>query len=972
MDFENTPPPRLWRSIKNHRSPSLTSDIDCKEGWTFDIKAPIVDFFGHDYITQFAPLDDILNGKADDIMNAAYKQDAPGQKYSPFTGTGYKFRWIHIPANNMVWVEEVIKRVCDSKAAKTQKANEARPKLGEQARTLRPGDILSPEFWKDQQRGCVEHCANHPVYARHMVPFFAEIPVDWEKKTESKVAPVVPEPLIAQDILPEVLPVSEILSAAGSKVSAVKPVVAKPIIVLSTQNAVDTPPEEPKNMVLFMPFLHWATSGCDFDHRSDVIKELSEEFKDPDYERPSIDEIKRIETSPKMRILRAFLHPVADSCLHIRRTLDQYYYSTIADADERTSDQVVYKFAKKQHERVMEEEKKAFEKWKKKLRDEKRMRHRASKVSRRSSGSLGSSKDGIDAEMELNIDTDGEMHMQYSNQQSASWDPPKIMMVNQLWMWIVDGDTVITSFPSKSRSTLSTDGATDMRDFMEGDILYDSTDIWQAVQRELRHRTNYGQRTAKSALDLAWTIADQAQGVFNKRNLHPHLQFIQMFEMEINEITYNQTKAFDAFGRNVEAAYNANNIAQLLALMTTFQKENFATRQAKAWKENFHVFALDFKKKLKQIARQANTTTIETPAQSPASSQAGDGNSSVIIRNPFFQEVIKKYAVEDGTWTSVLKGTYNQLEETIENAQSIGLSTSDIAAQILDSLKSRFEDLEVIVETLYKTDGLNRKLNDLLKASLKSLEWYTKPVMDDLFNVTNETNLVSQIKDILDELNIISCIGRQQASVIEPFMTEMLHQTLDTKDRDFHDGRKVGNHIEQLQKTAQTTYDALQDLLNMKQKQTSIIEAWSARRDAKSRAEASSALAFETVKQSGSIMIFTIVTIIFLPLSFFTGLFGMNAKELMAGNYSIGFFSAIMYPISLVIICISLGLALNSDFRLLVEIGLGKPFWTIFSRMWRVTWFGLDSALKFVKEHTLGRWRRRRGKYREKDEQWEV
>jgi hypothetical protein len=70
------------------------------------------------------------------------------------------------------------------------------------------------------------------------------------------------------------------------------------------------------------------------------------------------------------------------------------------------------------------------------------------------------------------------------------------------------------------------DDSADKKDYMEGDDIYDSTDIWRAVQRELRHKTTYGQRT----------IADQARGVFQKRNLHPHLQFIQMFEMEINEI----------------------------------------------------------------------------------------------------------------------------------------------------------------------------------------------------------------------------------------------------------------------------------------------------------------------------------------------------------------------------------------------------------------------------------------------------
>jgi hypothetical protein len=127
----------------------------------------------------------------------------------------------------------------------------------------------------------------------------------------------------------------------------------------------------------------------------------------------------------------------------------------------------------------------------------------------------------------------------------------------------------------------------------------------------------------------------------------------------------------------------------------------------------------------------------------------------------------------------------------------------------LDCLRSRFEDLEGIVETAHTTESLNRKLNGLVEASLKSLDWYTEMVMDDLFNITNETNLVSEIKDILDELNIISCVGRHQAAVIEPFMLEMLHQSLDTKDKEFHDSTRLGNRVEELQKTAQSTYTAV-------------------------------------------------------------------------------------------------------------------------------------------------------------------
>lgn len=60
----------------------------------------------------------------------------------------------------------------------------------------------------------------------------------------------------------------------------------------------------------------------------------------------------------------------------------------------------------------------------------------------------------------------------------------------------------------------------------------------------------------------------------------------------------------------------------------------------------------------------------------------------------------------------------------------------------------------------------------------------------------------------------------------------------------------------------------LRDLLSLKQQQASIIEA----KLALKRAD-------ESVIQGRSIMLFTIVTIIFLPLSFMTSVFGMNASE---------------------------------------------------------------------------------------------
>jgi hypothetical protein len=87
--------PKLWRSTRTDRAPSIDSSFPSVEGgYTFGLKAPIVDFFGHDYITKFATLEDVLLGKADEIMNEAYKVDPTEEDYIPFTAGGYNFRWI--------------------------------------------------------------------------------------------------------------------------------------------------------------------------------------------------------------------------------------------------------------------------------------------------------------------------------------------------------------------------------------------------------------------------------------------------------------------------------------------------------------------------------------------------------------------------------------------------------------------------------------------------------------------------------------------------------------------------------------------------------------------------------------------------------------------------------------------------------------------------------------------------------------
>lgn len=933
-------------------------------------------------------------------------------------------RWVHIPANNMEWVERVIKCVWRSKKLEKARAD-ARSKANTRSEVKKTkgdatdssddavsGEVddmayvdndyplcLRPEYWRDQQRGCIEHCASHPLYARHMVPFFAPIPTSVESATTSKL---------------ETKP--EVKTKKSKRVS-------------------DKPPPDPAaakaNMVLFMPYIHWATSGNLMTERNTLIRSLAKAFKIEGYHRPKYEVVDKMDIAPKLKMMKAFLFPENDRCLHIRRTLDQFYYSTLpqALADERTTDQVVYRFAMKQQQKHVEEARKSEKKISKITEEE------PGKASFDDRESLKSQKIQI---------IEQEIREQQKRNEEPPWDPPKVMMVNQLWMWVIDGDTVVTSFPAKLKSDLDIfrekseekplDGK-DASDYTQGDKIYDSTDIWRAVFREFRLNTEYGKRSQKSALDLAWTIADQAAGVFHKRNLHPHLQFIEMFDMEINEIAFKQAEAFNTFTTNVQLAHTANELGKILSSLDFFQKELFSIKPVLDWRETFKKITHYFRRKLEYIA-----DCTEHNLNSGGCTRAPGKRMYV----PLMHE--DEITNQKQTFPEELSYEYHQFTELLENAHELkviinsldaanaDLDTSmaainstipaldttddeidsanahlDHARQTLEdageSLKMRlvnllnakehlehaikslstakdhlaldtisvigdnldfaqshidfakyelnydimpflellFTRLEARVEEGASTACLNTDFDAFIQTAKKSLDAYTDMIMDELFDIRTETSLVREIKDILDELNIIQTIKRQQESVIEPFRIQMFQAVSKNKQRDFYDCTRLGNHVGELRRTAESTYAALRDLLDLKQKEASAIEARSASRDAKAsaaQAEASTSLTAETVRQGWSIMVFTIVTIVFLPLSFFTGLFGMNAKEILAGNFTLGFYSAIMWPISFVVICFSLGLALSIEFRLLTHLTVRNIlYYTGMTKLWTMRFF---------------------------------
>jgi ankyrin repeat protein/Mg2+ and Co2+ transporter CorA len=176
---------------------------------------------------------------------------------------------------------------------------------------------------------------------------------------------------------------------------------------------------------------------------------------------------------------------------------------------------------------------------------------------------------------------------------------------------------------------------------------------------------------------------------------------------------------------------------------------------------------------------------------------------------------------------------------------------------------------------------------------------------DVLLDIGVETSLLAEIKDIRDELNIIAVILAQQTNILEEFeshMTDELRsessrrspvtETLITeiRRRSREQGRLLTIHqndIQRMDRQAESIYTSLTHLLDLKQKHSNALEARFARDQAVIAA-----------KQGQTIMVFTIVTIIFLPMSFIAAFFAINFEEWGAG-LRIGYVSKYLFGIGL-------------------------------------------------------------------------
>ncbi|KAL4749255.1 hypothetical protein BDW72DRAFT_214150 [Aspergillus terricola var. indicus] len=237
----------------------------------------------------------------------------------------------------------------------------------------------------------------------------------------------------------------------------------------------DSPPikaSEPHDAQLAL-YLHWDTYWNLLQRRR-VIEERLRQGRS----RPVPDDISR--SSLESKLIWKYLGN--EPPIHIRRTLDQFGYPNLRSTVARDDDQMLWKRTRKATNLIDE---------------------------------LGNSLPLRDrSDLQGSVFVDG-----------------KVLMVDQLWLWIVDQKTVVTFFPKQEPTTV------------EGKF-YEQTNLFNSIYNELNGDLA---RRFETAGDLAALIVLHAVTVLFDRTLHSDLQILRIFEESISILTELTTKSFKQF-----------------------------------------------------------------------------------------------------------------------------------------------------------------------------------------------------------------------------------------------------------------------------------------------------------------------------------------------------------------------------------------------------------------------------------------
>ncbi|KFY15670.1 hypothetical protein V492_01836 [Pseudogymnoascus sp. VKM F-4246] len=241
----------------------------------------------------------------------------------------------------------------------------------------------------------------------------------------------------------------------------------------------------------------------------------------------------------------------------------------------------------------------------------------------------------------------------------------------------------------------------------------------------------------------------------------------------------------------------------------------------------------------------------------------------------------------DGEPDIILKRVFKHLIEGRDHDRHPPSSPEQLMQLIVSSATGVIEQQKVILPekglSLSILEIFENAIGDVEDGELNLFQNFEE-TLDEDYSIDEEIGYLVLIKDILDELNILKSLVKDQKKVwheafsqyttgiksLEKDQKQVWHDAFSeyTMDKDHLNSREPGEILEMLEEMitdATRVERSINDLLDLKQKQANLSEAQSSRRQAE-----------ETAMQGTTLMVFTIVTIVFLPMSFLTALFALD------------------------------------------------------------------------------------------------
>ncbi|KAK8057455.1 hypothetical protein PG996_011392 [Apiospora saccharicola] len=786
---------KRWMDHKGHRGRPPTNEIldTPKYNLERDISVPIIQYKLRGEVNGAASSEDDRGWEKEANPEQRVWGDFPDQKTKldvlktdPTVNLLHqdrypdRIKYFHLPSNNMIWAENALSRYFGEERPDR---HAIRRELKRNPKT-RAYMLLRDPFWRSQLHGGQKA----PPHARHMEPM---------------------------------------------------------CITASSVNATGASPE---NMVLFMPFLHWETSrqreksartitqtverskredkeylnrmkekriekhriACDVADPAPVRPQISaspkrsdiriDSFPDTVPQRYFKDAL-RFEENYRLRIEKPLGHYLLDAArlfegmsnyrdkkllekytsgdtpLHPRRTLDQAYHWKLNTTKKRDRDQVVYRATTIPSEKYH--------------------------IYHRTEGMWPKHKD-------FNIE--GDCDECTSRIKKVS----RVVMVDQLWMWVLDKKTIITCFPKRY-----------------GVNKQDSSGVHKSIRRRLEANPQI-----RTVFDLGLIIFDECSNVFFDRTSVDPSQpaVIDIFSKAIGNVMHQQTASFDRLWKWTELATKA------------YRSKNLVS-------SHFEIPLLDInpegklQREIKDIIEELDIMLHITTCHRRILKQYKDNAENML--DPY--------------------GDCGRAHSKMDTSLSLHNRSLRRHRELTENLKRQRE----------KTEQAQKQSNE---EALKKSQMEEKKLLEK--------------KEKCDERQDYTWFmlkAEELSELVEGRITELC----------------------ELRASAVSTADSVKDLLELKQQQAGVVQAWQAVNQAS-----------ETIKQGRSIMMFTLVTIVFLPLSFMSSIFGMNNQEFSGGGWDIRDELRLMFPVSAAVILVSLFWAYSNWSRV--------ALWAIYKRM--TTW----------------------------------